>query len=407
MPDNGPKLDQLIEMGGSATVRNAEITNFRSVRNASLDLGRLTVLIGANGAGKSNVVDAFRFVSESLSLGLFTALERRAGVRAVRHRSVRGRPRHVHMAMDLDFPNGMQAHYGFRIDSHAGGAYRVGEEICRLATSSGTEFGVVHLRNGKFVNSPFVSVEDFDQNLADVFVGLVSPGPELLALPLIGAIPGLRSVLGALRSLRTYAIVPDRLREPQDPDEGRVLHPDGRNATSVLRSLDSEDRKELLELLGHAAPGVEGVRTVSHGKKLTLEFTQRAPGGRMKFEAHQMSDGTLRLFGILLALLQPEPSTVLAIEEPESTIHVAALEAVVEVLRARSDSAQILLTTHSSDILDFVDTNELRLVRLEGGHTVVSGIAAHSKKAVLDELFTLGELHRAGALQGAGEPVSA
>jgi type I restriction enzyme M protein len=120
-----------------------------------------------------------------------------------------------------------------------------------------------------------------------------------------------------------------------------------------------------------------------------------------------MSDGTLRLFGLLLALLQPARATLIAVEEPEVSIHVAALEALVGVMRSESSSGQIVLTTHSADLLDFVDVAELRLVRSEDGKTVVSGLAEYSKKAIRDELFSLGELHRIGGIRAKNEDLSA
>jgi predicted ATPase len=94
-----PKFDELYQLGDAAHVRKVVIKNYRSIRDASLELGPFTVLAGANGAGKSNVVDVFRFVSEALSLGLYAALERRAGIQAVRHRvpSRGGRQRTVEL----------------------------------------------------------------------------------------------------------------------------------------------------------------------------------------------------------------------------------------------------------------------------------------------------------------------
>jgi predicted ATPase len=400
-----PNMEEIFSMGSRAQIVRADITNYRSIRHATLDLDPFTVLVGPNGAGKSNVVDAFRFVSESLSLGLYTALERRAGIKAVRHHVVKGHPRNVKISLTLKFQNEFQVFYSFRIDSLAGGVYRVGEETCSLMTKEGVEFGLFKLKEGAFSEQPKLVVADFgpEDRLIDAFLTPLAPEPELLALPVIGSMPGLRSVLSALRSLRSYAIVPDRLREPQDPDEGRVLLPDGHNATSVIRSLDSQDRDELLKLLSYAVPGVENVLTRQSGRKRLLEFGQRTPGGRARFEAHQMSDGTLRLFGILLALLQPAESSMLAIEEPETSLHVGALGALVDVLRGHAEERQILLTTHSPDLLNFVDPDELRLVRFDEGHTIVSEPAAHSKKAIREELFELGELHRAGGLHAADE----
>lgn len=153
-------------------------------------------------------------------------------------------------------------------------------------------------------------------------------------------------------------------------------------------------------------PGIEGVKTIRYGRKRGFEFIQAAGKKRMSFEGHQMSDGTLRLFGILLALLQPRRSTIIAVEEPEASLHVAALEALVEMMRARVGPGEVVLTTHSPELIDFVEPDELRLVRRAAGNTVVSGVSPHSRQVVREDLFTLGELHRAGGLRADDESVA-
>jgi len=118
-----------------------------------------------------------------------------------------------------------------------------------------------------------------------------------------------------------------------------------------------------------------------------------------------MSDGTLRLLGLLLALYQRDTPGFLAIEEPEATIHVAALQALIEIFKARSDSSQIVLTTHSADILDSIDPDAIYLVTAEGGHSTLAGLAESTKHAVQEALFLPGELLRSGALEPSTAPV--
>ncbi|HSZ70800.1 MAG TPA: AAA family ATPase [Solirubrobacteraceae bacterium] len=226
---------------------------------------------------------------------------------------------------------------------------------------------------------------------------------QLLALPVLAAHPMLAPVFEALRSIRSYAIDPAKIREPQDPDEGRFLFTDGSNSTSVFRKLSPSARESVIELLAHAVPSIIDIKIVSRGPKLTTQFVQRTQSGRMTFDAHQMSDGTLRLVGILLALYQKADTAFVAIEEPEASVHVAAAEALVELFVTQSDDVQILMTTHSADVLDFVDVSSLRLVRAGLGYSELAPIADHTREVVKSELFRPGELLRANALRGEGE----
>ena len=72
----------------------------------------------------------------------------------------------------------------------------------------------------------------------------------------------------------------------------------------------------------------------------------------LPLDASDMSDGTLRALGLLLAAYQPGRHSVVAIEEPEATVHPAAAELVTQVLRDAAHERQILFTTHSPDILE-------------------------------------------------------
>ncbi|MEA2221619.1 MAG: hypothetical protein QOJ35_4245 [Solirubrobacteraceae bacterium] len=377
---------------GPVRVCGVGATNFRAFREVDFQPRPLTAIVGANAAGKSSVLDLFRFVSDSLRLSLYTALERRGGVRAVRHTSPT-RPRNCKLWIELEYPGRFKALYSFRIRSGPEGSYSVAEEECRL-NQNGELIARLALKDGRV--SDLHSGMRFGVSRGDN--GLrVEPGA--LGLPLFGVLE-LSPVLSTLRNLRVYSIVPDKLRELQDPDEGVELLSDGSNAASVLRHLDSQDRADLVEMLGHVVPGIDDVRVVSHGNKLTLEFKQRAAGrSRNTFEALQMSDGTLRLLGILLALYQRDTPGFLAIEEPEATIHVAAQQALMDVFKARSDMSQIVLTTHSSEILDSIDPDSIYLVTAANGHSKLSTLADSSKLAVQEALFSPGELLRSGALE--------
>jgi predicted ATPase len=87
-----------------------------------------------------------------------------------------------------------------------------------------------------------------------------------------------------------------------------------------------------------------------------------------------MSDGTLRVLGLLLAVYQAGEHSVVAIEEPESTVHPAVAESIVEVLMDAAQEKQILFTTHSPDIIDHkeITDEQIRVVTMERNETLIA-----------------------------------
>lgn len=119
-----------------------------------------------------------------------------------------------------------------------------------------------------------------------------------------------------------------------------------------------------------------------------------------QFEAMNMSDGTLRLLGLLLAIYQPTAPGVVAIEEPEATVHPALAEAIMRLLLDASHERQVLITTHSPDILDsgLVAEDQVRVVTAERNRTQVAPLSAFGRQAIRDQLYSPGELLRTNVL---------
>lgn len=376
----------------SRRVERLELENYKSFAHADAELAPLTAVVGPNSAGKSNFIDAFRFVADGLRLGLPVAVERRGGFNAVRHRFTQlGKRRDIRISLVVR-EAGIRYRYELHLVGRAGGQYAVGAESCSRLAPTGSEV-LLDVTNGTLRTAPKGAVPQID--------------PQHLVLPILGGTPELAPVATFLSSLKSCAISTDRLREPQEPAQGADLEPDGRNSASVLRELAAAQKEELITILGRAVPGVVNVRTTSRGPSLAIVFDKLIGGEKpLPFDAMQMSEGTLRLFGILLALHQPKRPSMLTIEEPEATLHFAAAQAMLETFEQHAAETQIVFTTHSADVIDAVEIDSVRLVRSESGVSVIERVAEHSADAVREELFTAGELLRAGGLRGEHEDLA-
>src|SRR5664280_2885687 len=122
-------------MTDAGVLTRVVIRNYKSIEACDVDLHSLTFLVGANGAGKSNFLDAPRFVADALRTSLDHALRERGGIQEVRRRSG-GHPTHFGMRLEFALPGGAGGSYAFRIAAKASGGFEVQHEECVL---SGTE----------------------------------------------------------------------------------------------------------------------------------------------------------------------------------------------------------------------------------------------------------------------------
>ena len=113
-----------------------------------------------------------------------------------------------------------------------------------------------------------------------------------------------------------------------------------------------------------------------------------------------MSDGTLRTLGVLVALFQA-PAGLVAIEEPEVALHPAATGVLTDSLRDASDHRQVLITSHSPDLLDdaTLPDSAIQAVVSEDGDTKIGLLDEAGRSTLREHLYTAGELLRMDQLR--------
>lgn len=380
-------------MVGKFRLTELRIRNYKNIATAVVPLQDLTVLVGPNGAGKSNCVDALSFVADCLNHSIQLAFANRGGIAAVRRKSS-GHPTHLGLSFHLQSVEGSWARYTFEIAARPREAFRVAREQCIVQSAWGQshEFKV---ENGKFIRE----VPGIRPHIE----------PDRLALTVLSGLEEFRLIFDFLTGIRRYNLRPERLRELQDPDpgEGTTLLSDGRNAAAVLRRIREDSARNghvyerICRLLSQVVPGTTSVQPKSVGPKETLEFLQKVGlQQEWRFDALNMSDGTLRALGILLAIYQSRPASLIAIEEPESTIHPAAVEVLMDILMDGAERSQVLLTTHSPDIIDnkkLVD-NQIVVVESVQGVAQITPLTKTAREMIRQRLYTPGELLRQGEI---------
>jgi predicted ATPase len=376
-----------------ACVTELTVKRFRSFPSDRVTLDNPTFLVGRNGSGKSNFADVFSFLADAMSSPLQAVFDRRGGISAVRNRtSGQGYPPNLGLGVHLGSLNGGQAQAGrfaFEVRATPNYGFEVLREQCEVHLKDGTRYW-------------YDRAKSFRTNAEGLRPAL---DPASLCLPVVGGDERFSPVVRALAGMRVYSIQPSSLREMQDPGSGTVLSQNGGNAASVLQELSRTNKEtvaRVCEILAKIVPNTTAVRSKKHGNKLSLEFTQEwAKDKTLKFEAFNMSDGTLRALGLLMAVFQRPTPTVLVIEEPEATIHPGALGAILDLIRHAAKQMQVVVTTHSPELLDekWIQDHHLRIVTWHEGASHVLPVSDATKEALQEHLMGAGELLRSNALE--------
>ena len=380
------------------TLSEMDLRRFRSFRSAKVEFDNPTFLVGQNGAGKSNFTDALSFLAEAMVSPLQAVFDRRGGTGTVgtvfRRISTRGLAGSLYLSVqlkDLDEET-KSAAYSIRVKPKDNHNFEVEQEVCNIKMRDGSS-NSFDRSNGAF-KSDVPSLEPALERNA-------------LLLPIIGGDARFQPVLRFLSEMRVYRIEPVALRNMQEPDSGIRLRPDGSNAASVLREIQRRSPhgfRKACELLAAIVPQTIAVTPKAHGNKLSLQFTQQwSTSKKVKFEALSMSDGTLRAVGLIAAIFQRPSPSVLVVEEPEATMHPGALGAVLDLVEHASRTMQVVVTTHSPDILDasWIEGRNLRILEWENGATKISPASNASQRIIGEGVMRAGELLRSNALTAA------
>ena len=386
-------------MTGRVFLKRVVLKNYKSIAECSVSLGPLTFLVGPNGAGKSNFLDALRLVAESLNGSLEHSLRERGGISEVRRRSkgTSGRPTHFGIRLEFDLSDGTSGHYAFRVGALPKGGFEVQQEECRLwQERSPLDQHYFMTESGRIIETS-----------APV---MPPASPDRLLLVAAAGLAGFRPLYDALSRMGFYNLNPDEIRDLQPSDMGQVLQRDGRNLASVLNALGRDNpnaRDRVVEFLSKVVPGIQGVAIKHVGKKETLEFHQKvdANAGPWHFFAENMSDGTLRALGVLTALFQSanggrKQVPLVGIEEPEIAVHPGAAGVLRDALRVAAQTTQVIVTSHSPDLLDDKDVSDEWILGVlnQNGETQIGPINEADRSLMRDRLFTAGELLKEGKL---------
>jgi predicted ATPase len=378
-------------MSPKPLLQRVVIQNYKSIAFCDVPLGPLNFLVGLNGSGKSNFVDALRFCRDALRKGFEQAFtDRSSNIELSSHIPWRDEQPGFGMRFELVLADGRSAHYSFSLSKQKARGFAVRREECIIATSDDRDPITFSVDSGEAQTN---------------FGGPPALSDGQLYLVHAAGAQEVRLIYDALANMEFYDPEPRQMKVVLD-SSGRpgVLDANGGNAASVLSRIEAEDRSAKVridEYMRRILPGLAGIEIENFRSHKLLNFVQSAVGTlKHDFAANSVSDGTLRALAILIALFQRAYSSTIpslvAIEEPETGIHPAAAGILLDSLIERSNFVQILVTSHSTDLLDNKDlpADAILSVERSGGGTRIGKLDAASRSTLKKRLFTAGELLR-------------
>ncbi len=370
------------------------IKNYKSLANLQLKMTPFMVFVGPNNAGKSNIFDCFLFLSEFVKMGT-GATKPRGGFEQLVFNGAITQTISIELQglIKVQDEERLYKYFIELIGDRLGNCYNKRET---LSVVEDGERMLLELPEPP--NSAVVS---------EGAGGSLPVSREKSCLSYFddqGGYPILGRIATEIQNWAFFNLLPPLMRSSLPVKRELQLHPWGENLPVVLHALQTENPqrfKKIVDILGSAVPELEelttGLTAHEHGQTYVR---MRERGLKISIPAWAMSDGTLRLLGLLVTLYSPSLPPLVCFEEPENYVHPRLLELLVDLLRNASEKTQVLVATHSPYLVDRLEPEDLIIVEKREGKTQIRIL--EDKKAIREALktLTLGEMWYSGDFGG-------
>lgn len=346
------------------------IENYKSIEKQTLSLGQLSLFIGGNGAGKSNLISVFRFLREVVTQNLGRYVATKGGADALLYF---GRKQSKSMRFRLEF-----------VENNIANAY----SLTLAPTENDTLFIVGE--TAYYQNKATHPHKPFDVPIAfSAQESGLRDNPHQCA----------RQALSALESYRVYHFHDTSdtatVKATADLDDNRYLKAQAENLAPFLywmKQKHPDHYRNVVATVRQIAPFFDDFRLEPsrlNEEKIRLEWKER--GRDTYLNANALSDGTLRFICLATLLMQPTLPTVILLDEPELGLHPAAIALLAELLSSASEVAQVLVATQSVTLVNHFGPENVFAVERNDGPTEFLPLKDADMSAWLEH-YSLGEL---------------
>ncbi len=353
-----------------------KVKNFKSIRDQTLRLGRLNVFIGGNGSGKSNLIGVFHFLNRVVAGDLQNYTGETGGADIILHF---GRKQSPSLSIELEFAEGNLANgYAFELRPTAQDRFI-------------------------FSSESFWFHDRKYQNPLSNYLG--SGHSEALVQKSTERIAGhVRNDLDSYRIYHFHDTSPSaKVKQTGDVDDNRRLNTDASNLAAFLYRLQRKHAgyfQNIEDTIRQIAPFFEGFQlrpSELNPDKIRLEWKEK--GSETYFNAHALSDGTLRFMCLATLLLQPIMPNVILLDEPELGLHPTAIGLLADLLQSAAQRTQILVATQSVTLVNQFTPESVWVVERENRASVFKHLESADMSAWLED-YSLGDLWEKNILGG-------
>ncbi len=346
------------------------LSGFKSIAECELRMGRLNVLIGSNGAGKSNFVGFFRLIQQMLQGNLQTYVSKQGGPDALLHF---GRKTTASLKTELYFGNNG---YWFNLEP---------TQDNRMMFA--TESFWWNMSGPRLIGSGHFETRAFD-----------------------GTGTGIDSyVLPSMSTWRVFHFHDTSesayVKQAHGISDNDYLRSDARNLAAFLyflRTKHLSSYERIVKSIRLVAPFFGDFKLrPSPGNEDMIELEWVEKGHDVPFKAHHLSDGTLRFICLAVVFMQPDelqPQTIL-VDEPELGLHPYAISVLGSLVRSVATEKQVILSTQSVELLNEFESEDVVVVDRNQGQSSLTRLNSSELQQWLDE-YTLGEMWKKNLLGG-------
>lgn len=353
-------------------LRTLHLRGYRSLRDFRLSLGRINVVTGGNGVGKSNLYRALAMLQRMADGRFAEAVAQEGGMPSLLWAGERRKEESKRITWELSHED-----FEFSMECGLSPADRNPVKPSKFQTDPDIKSESLRLGGGKKRvmakrRGPVIDLRTTEGIMETSPLPVHAPESMLseirdgISFPCLTAA---REIFLTWRFYHQFRTDPDSpLRRPRIGSWSPILAHDGSNLAATLQSIDESGRRAQLDDAVEAAfPGTSW-RAVDDSGGFQLQIVR--PGVDRWMDASELSDGTLRFFCLCAALLTPKPPPLLVFNEPETSLHPDLLEPLADLVLKVPPETQILVVTHAQQLADKIaehpDARITRLVSFEG-----------------------------------------